>query len=310
MSHELDRTIVHLPVSALRDNPRNNCVHADFDPQGRDSWLIENIRLHGILTPLLVFPDYTLNDGHRRRNVAKRLGLPTVPCVVLQSTDLNAAFTSAQLHRQMSLFAKCVLYRDKIAALVQRAAHVRNAHLNQNVASGEGRGDSDLVRQEWVQTEEVLGVSRRALMDGVKLLTALEELSKNPNVEERHRAARVIQVFRNRGLAPALRLFGESAEPPADDGGEPDVIQWHADDGEPAATKRRRPRRAKKRAAPKEGVPKGRPPGSWRRDAMRAIEQVRCVLQQHGAYSLAAMRAVEVLENEITSFKRKAARAA
>ena len=44
--------------------------------------LVESIRVHGILSPMLARPKgegYELVSGHRRRLAAQKLGLPTVP---------------------------------------------------------------------------------------------------------------------------------------------------------------------------------------------------------------------------------------
>ena len=55
--------------------------------------LVESVRTHGILTPLLARPKgegYELVSGHRRRLAAQKLGLPTVPVLVREMTDDEA----------------------------------------------------------------------------------------------------------------------------------------------------------------------------------------------------------------------------
>ena len=55
--------------------------------------LVESIRVHGILSPLLARPKgegYELVSGHRRRLAAQKLGLPTVPVLVREMTDDEA----------------------------------------------------------------------------------------------------------------------------------------------------------------------------------------------------------------------------
>ena len=52
--------------------------------------LVESIRVHGVLSPLLARPkgeSYELVSGHRRRLAAQKLGLPTVPVLVREMTD-------------------------------------------------------------------------------------------------------------------------------------------------------------------------------------------------------------------------------
>ena len=55
--------------------------------------LVESIRVHGILSPLLARPKgdgCELVSGHRRRLAAQKLGLPTVPVLVQEMTDDEA----------------------------------------------------------------------------------------------------------------------------------------------------------------------------------------------------------------------------
>ena len=55
--------------------------------------LVESIRVHGVLSPLLARPkgeSYELVSGHRRRLAAQKLGLPTVPVLVREMTDDEA----------------------------------------------------------------------------------------------------------------------------------------------------------------------------------------------------------------------------
>ena len=58
------------------------------------SELMESIRVHGVLSPLLARPKgdgYELVSGHRRRLAAQKLGLKTVPVLVREMSDDEAA---------------------------------------------------------------------------------------------------------------------------------------------------------------------------------------------------------------------------
>ena len=69
------------------------------------SELMESIRTHGVLSPLLARPkgeSYELVSGHRRRLAAQKLALPTVPVLVREMTDDEAVilnFFSPMNHR-------------------------------------------------------------------------------------------------------------------------------------------------------------------------------------------------------------------
>lgn len=63
-------------------NPRNNEKTVER--------LIKSIQEYGFNTPLVVNSDMVLITGHARLKAAKRLGLETVPCVVLNITDEQA----------------------------------------------------------------------------------------------------------------------------------------------------------------------------------------------------------------------------
>lgn len=88
-------TFSNLPVDALRALPQ---VRQTFD--GEDSTiaeLAESIRVQGVLQPLLVRPDpdgdgqYLIVAGERRWRAAREAGLATVPAVIRDMTDEEAA---------------------------------------------------------------------------------------------------------------------------------------------------------------------------------------------------------------------------
>ncbi len=54
--------------------------------------LLESVRQFGIIMPLVIKPDGTIIDGHRRFAVAKQLGLSTVPVVVYEEGDVDVVY--------------------------------------------------------------------------------------------------------------------------------------------------------------------------------------------------------------------------
>jgi len=76
--------VVDIPIDRLDVHPVNAQLYIDTPERRRE--LIESVREHGILQPLIVMPEsdgrFTVLSGVRRLVVAKELGLKTVPCLV------------------------------------------------------------------------------------------------------------------------------------------------------------------------------------------------------------------------------------
>ena len=85
--------------------------------------LVESIRVHGVLSPLLARPkgeSYELVSGHRRRLAAQKLGLPTVPVLVREITDDEAVIlmVDSNLQRENLLPSeKAFAYKMKLEAM-------------------------------------------------------------------------------------------------------------------------------------------------------------------------------------------------
>ena len=87
------------------------------------SELMESIRTHGVLSPLLARPkgeSYELVSGHRRRLAAQKLGLKTVPVLVREMTDDEAVIlmVDSNLQRENLLPSeKAFAYKMKLDAM-------------------------------------------------------------------------------------------------------------------------------------------------------------------------------------------------
>ena len=87
------------------------------------SVLMESIRTHGILSPLLARPkgeSYELVSGHRRCLAAQRLGLKTIPVLVREMTDDEAVIlmVDSNLQRENLLPSeKAFAYKMKLEAM-------------------------------------------------------------------------------------------------------------------------------------------------------------------------------------------------
>ncbi len=72
-------------VSELKENPKNSKYFRDISEESDKNWngFVENVRLFGILEPLLVRQDLmAVTSGHQRLKAAIEIGKDTVPCVL------------------------------------------------------------------------------------------------------------------------------------------------------------------------------------------------------------------------------------
>src|SRR6185437_106845 len=72
-----------IPTTELRTNPFSVSIYGD--PEAEIADLIDGVRVHGVLVPLVVCPGrsgWEVLSGHRRLACARALGLAEVPCEV------------------------------------------------------------------------------------------------------------------------------------------------------------------------------------------------------------------------------------
>jgi ParB family transcriptional regulator, chromosome partitioning protein len=108
-----DSSLVH--VDLIERNPFQ--PRKDFDPESLQE-LVESIRQHGVLQPLLVRPcgsQYQLIAGERRWLAAKQAGLETVPCRVLELEDramCEAALEENLKRKDLNVLEKAQAFQD------------------------------------------------------------------------------------------------------------------------------------------------------------------------------------------------------
>jgi ParB-like chromosome segregation protein Spo0J len=308
MKYETSDQIIRVRVDELKAAPINKQVHADFDPHGRDAWLVDDIKRNGVLVPLIIRPYKEIKEGHRRWLSAKLSGQRDVPCVVLTDGDDSQAFASAQLARNLSTFAKCLLYRKFIVALIERGASSRNAALKKQPVNVEQESELRSVDQDWSQVEEVLGVGRRTLVEGVRLLAEIETIRDSGRPEAQDWADKIESLFRNRGLNPALRMLGDT--PQAADDAEPDCATW--DTGAPQEkTIRKGGAKAALtvKAAKKSAVAGAIAPSAagWQQEAFKHLAAVEKLLRANKHYPVFVAEALDMVEHHINEFAQRKA---
>jgi ParB family chromosome partitioning protein len=105
----------HIHTELIERNPFQ--PRKDFDPESL-SELVESIRQHGVLQPLLVRPcgtQYQLIAGERRWMAARQAGLETVPCRVLELEDqamCEAALEENLKRKDLNVLEKAQAFQD------------------------------------------------------------------------------------------------------------------------------------------------------------------------------------------------------
>ena len=120
--------------------------------------LVESIRVHGVLSPLLARPKgegYELVSGHRRRLAAQKLGRPTVPVLVREMTDDEAVIlmVDSNLQRENLLPSeKAFAYKMKLEAMKRQAGR-RSKNSPQLAANL--RTDDEIAKQAGISGDTV-----------------------------------------------------------------------------------------------------------------------------------------------------------
>ena len=114
-----------LPLHLIDHNPRQS--RQAFDPEALRE-LADSIREHGVLQPILVRPvegRFQIVAGERRYHAASMAGLESIPAIVLERDDTEAAFATAveNLHREQLDIedeARTFAYLVELSGLSQR----------------------------------------------------------------------------------------------------------------------------------------------------------------------------------------------
>ena len=154
------------------------------------SELMESIRTHGVLSPLLARPkgeSYELVSGHRRRLAAQKLGLPTVPVLVREMTDDEAVIlmVDSNLQRENLLPSeKAFAYKMKLEAMKRQAGRPRKDNPRQLVGnyetadvSGETTSESGRTIQRYIRLTNLVPPLLQMVDDGRIAFSPAAELS-------------------------------------------------------------------------------------------------------------------------------------
>lgn len=120
--------------------------------------LVESIRVHGVLSPLLARPkgeSYELVSGHRRRLAAQKLGLKTVPVLVREMSDDEAVIlmVDSNLQRENLLPSeKAFAYKMKLEAMKRQG---QRTDLTSPQVAAKLRTDDEIAKQAGISGDTV-----------------------------------------------------------------------------------------------------------------------------------------------------------
>ena len=171
--------------------------------------LMESIRTHGVLTPLLVRPakpgTYEVVSGHRRLHACKKLGIETVPTLIstMEREDAIIALVDSNLHREKLLPSeKAFAYKMKRDALSHQGT--TSPQVGEKLLTvekvGLEAGDSKNQVLRYIRlTNLILGILEK-VDEGKIALTAAVELSYITETEQ----AILLETMESEDCTPSL----------------------------------------------------------------------------------------------------------
>lgn len=175
--------------------------------------LVESIRTHGVLTPLLVRPakpgTYEVISGHRRLHACKKLGIETVPTLIctMEREDAIIALVDSNLHREKLLPSeKAFAYKMKLEALKQQGQRT-DLTLSQvatkldNAADiGKQHGESRDTVFRYIRLTNLIPGILEKVDEGKIALTPAVELSYLAQTEQ----ANLLETMESEDCTPSL----------------------------------------------------------------------------------------------------------
>jgi ParB-like chromosome segregation protein Spo0J/protein gp37 len=164
----------------LKPHPLN----AEIYGSGVDPQLVESIKEHGILEPLVIDRSDRIISGHRRYEAAKLAGLNTVPVTVLKLTDeadiimalIEANRQRTKTNEQEAREAACLFQVESEKASLRRAKG--NSKTDDPAISPEEIGDA----REIVARKLKMGAKR--VQQAVAVIETMDNLRKQGNTAD------------------------------------------------------------------------------------------------------------------------------
>ena len=170
--------------------------------------LVESIRTHGVLTPLLVRPakpgTYEVISGHRRLHACKKLGIETVPTLIctLEREDAIIALVDSNLHREKLLPSeKAFAYKLKMEALSHQGTSCQvGTKLRTDEVIADAAGESARQVQRYIRLTNLIPGILEKVDEGRIALTPAVELSYLTETEQ----ANLLETMESEDCTPSL----------------------------------------------------------------------------------------------------------
>ena len=170
--------------------------------------LVESIRTHGVLTPLLVRPakpgTYEVVSGHRRLHACKKLGIETVPTLIctMEREDAIIALVDSNLHREKLLPSeKAFAYKMKMEALKHQGTSSQlGTKLRTDELIAQQAGDSRNQVQRYIRLANLIPGILEKVDEGRIALTPAVELSYLTETEQQE----LLETMESEDCTPSL----------------------------------------------------------------------------------------------------------
>jgi len=170
--------------------------------------LVESIRTHGVLTPLLVRPakpgTYEVVSGHRRLHACKKLGIETVPTLIctLEREDAIIALVDSNLHREKLLPSeKAFAYKMKMEALSHQGTSCQvGTKLRTDEVIADVAGESARQVQRYIRLTNLIPGILEKVDEGKIALTPAVELSYLTETEQQE----LLETMESEDCTPSL----------------------------------------------------------------------------------------------------------
>ena len=170
--------------------------------------LVESIRTHGVLTPLLVRSakpgTYEVISGHRRLHACKKLGIETVPTLIctMEREEAIIALVDSNLHREKLLPSeKAFAYKMKLEALKHQGTSSQlGTKLRTDELIAQQAGDSRNQVQRYIRLTNLIPGILEKVDEGKIALTPAVELSYLTETEQ----ANLLETMESEDCTPSL----------------------------------------------------------------------------------------------------------
>lgn len=164
-------------VGILKDHPRNSYFFDDITGEKWNEFLL-SIKRNGVLTPLVVTPEYIIVSGHQRKRACVELGIPRVKCDIVQfasEDDVLLALIDSNIRQRGIVNSPSV----KLGRILLELERIKNAQEN-------GRTAESATSKKAIQ--EQVGIDRKVASRAKTLATlpdGYEELLNNGVISAR-----------------------------------------------------------------------------------------------------------------------------